>query len=458
MSKLKINIHTIKRQVKLQYIYLLIPIILILFANGCQKIKGGKVIAKVNDEAITEAEFVQALPKGFASDSIEQKYRRSLIDQIIVKRLFAQEAKRLGLDKEIDPVFERDMKTILIQALYNDVVTKNVKVSPKEIDEAMKLVATEVHLKIIAVPDSSTAQMVSQELAQGIPFDSLAKMYSQDQSGQHGGDIGFYPVFYLEAPVREALLKMKPGETSKPIRCEQDYKIVSFVESQKSTEPQASLRDNARRALEQEKSQKLAMDYLDKMNKRLEYNPEGLKIFYKPVDSITAQEGEIWVVKKDKRKVVYAKNLLQIARQFPVSLDTAMRSYAVRREIEDDVLYEDALARKLDKNPETKTELEKRISDLLYEKFYLNEITQKIDVTEKEIEDYYNANKAKFENSKLAEATPLIRNEIFTNKRQSLYQTTVEGLKSKAKIVINEPLVLTVGKVKINKSNKPGGK
>jgi len=446
----------VKNQFKIQNFLVIIIIFYLLFSISCQQKARGKIIAKVNNETITDAEFTKALPAGFVSDSTENSYRHSLLEQLITKKLFIQEAKKLGLDKEIENVFERDKQTILIQALYDDVVTKNAKVSSKELSEAKKLMATEVHLKLISVPDENIIQLINNEIKKGTGFDTLAKLYSQDPSGQNGGDIGFVPILYFEEPVRKAILKMKQGEVSQPVQGRQDFKIINYLEKRPSSETAQKINDDTRVVLEQEKSQKLAMDYLNKMQSRIVYNPEGLKLFYKSADQITPEESEIWVVKKDNKKIVKAKNLLHVAREFPVMLDTAMRTYAIKRAVEDDVLYEDALARKLDKKGDIIAELEKRKNDLLYEKFYLDEITQKININEKDIADYYNTHKDQYVQSKLPEVTTIIRNAILSDRRVALFQTIADSLKTKAKIEINEKLLITAGKTQ--KNNKKGVK
>lgn len=416
----------------------------------CQKSESSKTIAKVNGEIITEAEFIKSLPKGFTSDSSEQAYRRELINQIITKKLFVQEAQKLGLDKEIESVFERDQQTILIQALYDDVVTKNVKISAQEFVTAKKLMSTEVRLKLISVANKDILEEVSGQIKKGVEFDTLAKDFSQDPSGRIGGDIGFVPILYFEESVRKAILKMKPGEISEPIQGSQDYKIINYLEKRASSEPIEKITTDARKVLEQEKSLKLATAYLDKMQSRLEYNPEGLRVFYKNVTQITPEEAEIWVVQKDNKKIVKAKNLLHVAREFPNLLDTLMRTYAIKRAIEEDVLYEDAINRRLDKKPDIAQQLAMRKEDLLYEKFFLAEITQKINITDKDIADYYQTHKAKYEPNKLSEVMPIIRNTILSEQRQHRYQTIADSLRSQAQIEINEKLVRTAGKVKEN--------
>lgn len=417
-----------------------------IFIVNCQNKENNKAIATVNGEIITVTEFVNALPTGFASDSVEQNYRQSLIDNLIVKKLFMQAAKKQGLDQEIQPILERDKKSMMIRALYDDVVTKNLKISRRKLRQAKSLLAQEVHLKLIITNDKESADKAYQELKRGLSFDSVVKIYSVGPNIDSGGDVGYIPVLYLEPILQKAVMKMAIGEFSTPLACEEDYKIIQLVGKQKSDLDKATIHKNAKMFLEQNKSRELANNYLDKLFKRLQYNPEGLALFYKPVDSISVEEGEIWVCKKDDKKVVYAKNLLYIARQFPVQLDTAMRNYAIRREIEDDLLYEDALTRGLDKKGNFEKELKAREDDLLYEKYYLTEITQKIDVTSKEIEQYYNTNRDKYPNMKLQDASSFIRQTLLMDKKQARYQIVAESLKANATLEVNHALVKSVKK------------
>jgi len=119
--------------------------------------------------------------------------------------------------------------------------------------------------------------------------------------------------------------------------------------------------------------------------------------------------------------------------------------------------YGVALARKLDKKPEIASELSKRRDDLMYEKYFLNEITQKTTVSDTEIADYYKTHKDEFLKSKLSDVQSQIRNQIFTTKRQAMYETVANNLKLQAKIEINEKLIMSAGKHKIKTHIKTGG-
>ncbi|MEO0084508.1 MAG: peptidylprolyl isomerase [candidate division WOR-3 bacterium] len=431
---------------------LIIPSLLIIL--GCSKAKQDKILAKVNGEPITASEFIKALPPRFPSETDEDDYRRSLIDQLINKKLIIQAAIKLGIDREIENAFAEDKKSILIQALYDDVVTKNVKISRNEIEKARSLLLTKVYLKQITVTDENIAQMIYNELNRGVNFDSLAKKYSQDFYAQVGGDVGFLPLLYLDSLVRNYVQKMQINEISMPIKSEDGYQIVQITDKQVDNDTSSSITQNAREFLEQEKSRILAQNYLNKLEQRLEFNPVGLQIFYKNYDEITDADGEIWVAKKDNQKVVYAKNLKHIAKEFPNLLDTAMRTYAVKRAIIDDLLYEDALARQLDKKPEVQRQLNERRDEWRYERFLYTQITEKIQITDDEVQAYYNANKEKYANNKLPTVAEQIRQQLFADRRAELYRQLIDSLKAQAKIEVFEPLVQNVGKKQKVKGSK----
>ncbi|MCX8014897.1 MAG: hypothetical protein N2748_02655, partial [candidate division WOR-3 bacterium] len=175
--------------------------------------------------------------------------------------------------------------------------------------------------------------------------------------------------------------------------------------------------------------------------------------FYKNYDEITDADGEIWVAKKDNKKVVYAKNLKHIAKEFPNLLDTAMRTYAIKRAIIDDLLYEDALNRQLDKKPEVQNQLHERKQELIYERFLFTQITNKITITDDDIKEYYNANKEKFFNNKLTAVAQQIRQQIFSDRRAAMYQQLIDSLRAQAKIEVFDQFVLNIGK---NNKSKRG--
>lgn len=70
-------------------------------------------------------------------------------------------------------------------------------------------------------------------LKQGEDFAELAQNYSEDpDSAQAGGDLGFIPESSLEkanAELRRAILALRPGELTAPIRTPEGYRIIKLI-------------------------------------------------------------------------------------------------------------------------------------------------------------------------------------------------------------------------------------
>jgi hypothetical protein len=164
----------------------------------------------------------------------------------------------------------------------------------------------------------------------------------------------------------------------------------------------------------------------------------------KPVDSITEAEQEVPVAIKDKSKYVKVGRLLSVARRFPAGLDTSLRRYAVRRAVEEDLIYEDGLERGLDKLPKVQEQLAEKRRNLLYEALYKKEILDKVAVSDDEVKAYFEANRANFPSGDLASVAGLIRNRVSEARRDSLAPLFRAGLRAKARVKIDEAALKSV--------------
>ncbi len=96
------------------------------------------------------------------------------------------------------------------------------------------------------------ALVVRREIADGLPFDRAAILYSEDRAGaDRGGDIGWLERSALSPAIRDAIRDLPLGEASRPIRTERGYHIVRIVdyESERRREAQRLLRAEENRQL-----------------------------------------------------------------------------------------------------------------------------------------------------------------------------------------------------------------
>jgi peptidyl-prolyl cis-trans isomerase D len=68
------------------------------------------------------------------------------------------------------------------------------------------------------------------QLKNGIPFEEVAKNYSEDASAQNGGDLGFFDRGKMVPEFEEAAFNAKPGEVVGPVRSNFGYHLIKVTD------------------------------------------------------------------------------------------------------------------------------------------------------------------------------------------------------------------------------------
>jgi hypothetical protein len=428
--------------------YIFIPILAVLTLMACAGRSDRQTMAVVNGAAITAADVAAMLPENL--DSLRaDTVKKQVLDGIITRKLFAQEAKREGMEKDAEYQVELEQKALVNQRLYDTITAAGNEVTEMAVQSAYKLLQTEAHLRLISVPDESLARRLSAELDQGAVFESLAVKYSKHASAAKAGDVGFMPLLYVEEPLRTRVMVLKPGQHTQPTPLDNAWQIAMLVETRPANPgppPLGEFRQQLEYQLKQQQRRAIANQYLADLRARLTYNPAGLDIMCKPVDSITEAEKGVAVAYKDKAQFVKVARLLSVAARFPAMLDTTMKKYAVRRAIEEDLMYDDALRRGLDKAPDIVRQLAAKREDVLYKALFKKEITDKLVVSDADVMDYFQQNRQNFTSPDSNKVANMIRSRLLTERRDARMQEYVAGLKAKAKITINQAALAALKK------------
>ena len=107
-----------------------------------------------------------------------------------------------------------------------DRLTRAVRVEDREIDSYLAehkeefVFPESLEIGVIFVRTERRLKQVEARLAQGKPFEEVARAWSQHESAKFGGKAGLVPVKGLTEPFR-GLDRLKPGEVSGPIRVDQ---------------------------------------------------------------------------------------------------------------------------------------------------------------------------------------------------------------------------------------------
>jgi peptidyl-prolyl cis-trans isomerase SurA len=197
-----------------------------------------------------------------AIEEIKQKY--SLTEETLMDSLIAE-----GLT--VEDYRARLADQILLQKVVNTAVRNTIVVSNSDIEKYVndnsdrygtkeKLRISQIFFTLPESPDQRSeleamARGLVERIQGGEDFADIARQYSEDPSGQYGGDLGFIERGSIIREVEEAALALSPGETSQPFWSPAGLHIVQLVEKTDSQGIE-SVKDSIREQLFQKNFEK----------------------------------------------------------------------------------------------------------------------------------------------------------------------------------------------------------
>lgn len=273
-----------------------------------------RIVAIVNDDIVTlsEVERVVRVEKQGRFTSVDEYFRgmelKEKVNFFIDGILIQQQAKKLKIevsDKEVEGVVESIRKQNLITEQDLKEQLAREKVSYKAFLEGlrMNLLRSKVLARTISAEALFTdadlrayynanidefrseeyrlqqvfvsarrkdaaarAQAVYSQLGKGVPFEQLAREYSDDPSGAQGGDIGYVKKEDLIPELRQAINLLVPGTYSHPIQTSYGVHVVKLIEVRKTEAPAFdSVKDEVNARLVQKESEKRYKEYITKL-------------------------------------------------------------------------------------------------------------------------------------------------------------------------------------------------
>jgi len=244
--------------------------------------QGLRVVARVNDDAITDFELQQRVIFAIKSSGMQdtpdmhQRLSAQILRQMIDERLQIQHAKGLGVAvteaetnqrvadiersagmargqfrqylQSIGVPYEVATQQMTASIAWIKIVRRRVRpqveVSDTEIEDAMTRMKanagkTESRVAEIFVPidrveqadeAKRAADRVIEQLKRGSPFAALAQQFSQGATAQAGGDLGWITPGSLDPTLDAAIDKLPLRQASEPIRTPAGYHILYVVD------------------------------------------------------------------------------------------------------------------------------------------------------------------------------------------------------------------------------------
>ena len=244
--------------------------------------QGLRVVARVNDDAITDFDLNQriifAIRSSGLQDSPEMRQRLApqILRQMTDEKLQIQNAKGLGLRvtenelnqrvgeiersagmargqfrqylQSIGVANEVALQQIEATLAWAKIVRRRVRpqvdVSDAEIDDALARVRanvgkTEARVAEIFVPIDKvdqadeakrSADRVVEQLKRGAPFAALAQQFSQGATAHNGGDLGWVLPGSLDPALGTAIEKLPLRQASEPIRSPAGWHVLYVID------------------------------------------------------------------------------------------------------------------------------------------------------------------------------------------------------------------------------------
>ena len=313
-----------------RFILLLALLFIGLTPAWAQKQLVDRVIAVINDEAITQSELdvylrplYEDLKKQYQGDDFMQKFnemRLKLLNQMIEDRLVSQEAKTRGVtvdDSEIDEMvrevksrfsseneFEKTLsiqgqtleglrtlyrQQISIRKLHDMEIRGQVVVSPKEIEDYYQNrkseFAEEEKIKIRSITirknqdavdkgirDEAAKQKIEsleKRIRSGEAFEVLAKDFSEDNHAKEGGLVGWIKRGEMLSSIEDSLFEFKSGTISPVLETAAGYHLFKIEDKRLGQVPSLeSVRMKIHEIIFHEKAQKRFKEWMNQLKTR----------------------------------------------------------------------------------------------------------------------------------------------------------------------------------------------
>jgi len=256
-------------------------LILILFSIAafiidCSK-NDNPIVARLGQHTISLTEFREAyldvLKQPDKNDS--KKLRESFLDEMINRRLLADQARKNGIaeDERLQFKIEAYKNKWLRDEHYQQVIAPKIHINDALVKKTYLLTREQRRVKHLFFETKARADSAYEILQQGVTFDELAKMIFKDSSlARSGGDLGWVQFDQMEYDLATTAFTLQLNKISPPVRSTYGYHLLKIVDWKKDPfiAEEEFQRDyqNTHKLLESKIGEKIAYEYIDEMMSR----------------------------------------------------------------------------------------------------------------------------------------------------------------------------------------------
>jgi peptidyl-prolyl cis-trans isomerase C len=211
------------------------------------------VLARVGNEIITQKDLDAVLNK--IPEMQREKYRDRVLDHLIEVKVFSDEARKAGLDKDPKTIekVEKATNEVLAKDFVKKYIDKKAEPSQEEVEKFYqenkeKFVVPEgVLIYQILAKDKKDAEAILKELKKGASFEELAKKKSIAPSSKDGGRLGWCYKGMMDPELEKVAFSLEKGKLSDIIKTKEGFEVIRVDEKSdkrqiKLDEAKASIR------------------------------------------------------------------------------------------------------------------------------------------------------------------------------------------------------------------------
>lgn len=225
------------------------------------------VIATVNGEDITLGHMIMA------RESLPDQYKQlpddvlfdAILDQLIQQTLLKQQLHG-EVPAYVELSVENERRALLaanvLETVMDEATTDEALRAAYEEKFATGEGSDEFHAAHILVETEEEALELKAELDAGADFATMAKAHSTGPSGPAGGDLGWFGMGRMVPEFENAVLEMKSGEVSAPVKTQFGWHLIELKERRKTSAPEFY---EIREELEGELRAKAVEDYINSL-------------------------------------------------------------------------------------------------------------------------------------------------------------------------------------------------
>ncbi len=278
--------------------FLRIILIIITVASIAAAQQQDSVLATVGNDKISISEFrerFELTPQVYVAEDNPYNNKQSLLYSMIAERLWALQAKKLGLDTtEIMKTSFKSLEKMYIRdALYKAEIGDYVEVSNKELEQALKKYFITLKIEALQAGDSSKIFNLYFKLKKGISFDSL---HNINDPGLPFLEVDYGDMKNSEADygdmkdsVENILYRLKKNEFTKPIKVPAGwfiFKVVDRIQKSHTAQDINQVIKKIKKIIEGRKTKEYYDEFMNRFFRNKKVTTNG-KLFWSMVDKIT---------------------------------------------------------------------------------------------------------------------------------------------------------------------------